>query len=230
MTTFRTPTSGGTFFPHFMGGDAGSPFGRMMPRVAFSPDIEGSGGGGSGGSGNANPTPEPQTFSLDYVRELRAENKGWRLKAVELEKAAAEAKALAEKAAAEAKGAAEKAAKDAEERISQAQQATNARIIQAELRAQAVKSGMIDLDGLKLLDTSAVTLDDKGEVVVPKDFFDEARKAKPYLFAATGAEKGNTSNPNPAPKPAPTSDKKADDLKGDEYAAELAALTRGGRR
>lgn len=154
------------------------------------------------------PPPAPQSFSSEYVRELREENKGWRLKADENKKAADEAKA-----------AAEKAAKDADERVGAATKASNDRIIRAELKAAALKAGMVDLDGLKLADLSKVTLDDKGEVQGADALMEELKKSKPYLFGAASSSTGK--NPPPADPPA---NKKAKDMTPEELAAAEAAF------
>lgn len=82
-----------------------------------------------GSGGGITPPAEPQTFSLDYVRELRAENKGCRLKASELEKAAIDAKTAAERAATDAKTSLESGFKTAEEKVSAATKAFNDRLV-----------------------------------------------------------------------------------------------------
>ena len=41
---------------------------------------------------------------------------------------------------------------------------TDARLVRAELKAEAVRAGIVDLDGLKLLDLSAARLNERGEV------------------------------------------------------------------
>jgi len=157
--------------------------------------------------------PEPQTFSAEYVRELREENKGGRLKASEQEAAA--------KAAKDAATAAEAAATT---KITEASAAAQQRIIRAELKAAALKAGMVDLDGLKLADLSTVKLNDEtGEVEGADALMDAMKKAKPYLFGAPG-----TSNPNPPPKPTDPKAKLAKDMTPEEYAAAKAQLT--GRR
>jgi hypothetical protein len=186
----------------------------------------------------------------DYISRLRDENKGWRLKVAEAERTAAEVRtAAAEKAASEARTAAEKqlsekyaadlkaalekAHADAEGRITEAGKASQVRIIAAELKAQAIKAGMVDLDGLKLLDTSKIGLDDKGDVTVPEDFFAAAKTAKPWLFAepakATGAAAGTTSPAVQAPKPAVTG-KHVSEMTDAEADAELARLIAPTRR
>jgi hypothetical protein len=167
----------------------------------------------AGGGGAPTPpapaprAPEPETFSKDYVRELREESKGYRLKLSETEaqKKALEEKATADETAAQAK-------------IAEASKAADQRIIRAELKAAALKAGMVDLDGLKLADLSKVTLDDKGEVQGADALMDEMKKAKPYLFGAASS----SSNKQP-PNPNPPGDKKVTDLSPAEYAAARAA-------
>ncbi len=144
--------------------------------------------------------PAPETFSKDYVRELREENKGWRLKASEHEQAA--------KAAHEA---AEKAKTEAEAKITEATTAAQARVIRAEIKAAAIKAGMIDLDGLKMLDLSGIKLNDAGDVEGAEALLDAAKKAKPYLFGDA-----KTSQTSPAPKPKEPTDKTAKEMTDDE--------------
>lgn len=148
------------------------------------------------------PKPEPETFSREYVKELRNESATYRTKAQEHEANANAAKEAADKAIAEAT-----------EKVSAAEKAANDRIIRAELKAEAIKAGMIDLDGLKLADLSKVTLDDKGDVVGAEDMLKALKEAKPYLFGAT-----NSSNPNGAPPPKPNETKKASEMTEEEYA------------
>ena len=61
--------------------------------------------------------------------------------------------------------------------------ALRGRLLQAELRTAAVRAGMVDLDGLKLLDTSQVTLNDRDEVVGAEALMAQMRRAKPWLFS-----------------------------------------------
>ena len=118
--------------------------------------------------------PEPETFSREYVSELRAENKSWRLKHSDAEKKAAEIEAAAKKVEEES------AAK-----IAAAEKAAQDRIIRAELKAAALKAGMIDLDGLKLADLSTIKLTDSGEIDGADALMESLKKSKPYLFGAT---------------------------------------------
>lgn len=179
---------------------------RMLRRY-MAPEGDGTGGGG-GAAPPPPPPPEPETFSKDYVRELRAENKGWRLKATQLETERDTHKTAAEKAAA-----------DANDKVTVAQKAANERIIRAELKASALKAGMVDLDGLKLADLSKVKLNDAGEVEGADELMTELKKAKPYLFA--NASSSNSGEP-PAKKP--PEGKKATEMTAEEYAAAKKAL------
>ena len=43
--------------------------------------------------------------------------------------------------------------------------ALRARLLQAELRAEAIRAGMVDLDGVKLIEPAAVTVNEAGELV-----------------------------------------------------------------
>lgn len=162
-----------------------------------------------------NPTPvptpapkEPETFTREYVKELRHESATYRTKAQEQE---AIAKA--------AKEAADKAINEATEKLTAAEKAANDRIIRAELKAEALKAGMIDLDGLKLADLSKVTLDDKGEVVGAEEMMNALKEAKPYLFG-----KGNTSSTENPPTPEKQQSKRATEMSAEEYAAAKAKL------
>ena len=91
----------------------------------------------------------------------------------------------------------------------------------------AKDAGMIDLDGLKILDTSAVKVDDAGNVTIPDAFFVDAKKAKSYLFAVTGADTGTTTTTAKAPPPKETG-KVVDamTMSNDEYAAAKAVALR----
>lgn len=148
---------------------------------------------GGGAAAAAATKPEPETFSKDYVRELRHESAGYRTKAQD-----------AEKKAQEATDAAAKATKEADDKIAAATTAANDRIVRAELKAEAIKAGMVDLDGLKLADLSKVKLNDAGEVEGAEALMEEMKKAKPYLFSTS------TTTTSTEKKPPPKGDEKVD--------------------
>lgn len=170
----------------------------------------------NGGGGDPTPKPaakpEPETFSREYVTELRQENASYRTKGAEAAKRAEDAEA-----------AAKRAQQEADEKVANAGKAANERIIRAELKAVAVKAGMVDLDGLKLADLSKVTLDDQGEVQGAAELMEALKAEKPYLFGATS----NSSTPEKTPKPKPAETKKATEMDDKEYAAAKKALVSG---
>lgn len=164
-------------------------------------------GEGNQGGGGITP-PHLDAVSREYVRDLRAETKGWRLKASEHE-AAAKA----------ANDAAKKAAEDAQAAIAEHASKAEQRIIRAELKALAVKAGIVDLDGLKLVELGDVKLDDKGEVVGADALIEALKKAKPYLFAVP-----SSSSSAKEPGKDPPAAKRAMEMTKEEYAAERAKL------
>src|SRR5690349_10143021 len=61
------------------------------------------------------------------------------------------------------------------------------RLMVASLRTEAVKAGMVDLDGLKLIDTSALALDADDKVVGGRKLMEDLRREKPWLFGTTSS-------------------------------------------
>lgn len=141
--------------------------------------------------------PQMQTFSLEYVQELREENKSWRLKFDTVKQELADANT-----------AVAKTKTNADDAIKAAGTAADARILQSELKAHAVKAGLVDLDALKLADLSKVKLNDKGEAEGADVLFTELKTAKPYLFGAA-----NSSTPNTPPANTPPGQVKATEIK-----------------
>lgn len=171
------------------------------------------GDGGAGGSGG-----QPQTFSADYVRELRAENKGLRLKNGELqgridglekEKTDAVAKAV-EDAVTKAKA----------DTLAEASTEADKRVLLAELKGEALKAGLVDLDQLKLLDLSSVKLAN-GKLEGADALFTGLKESKPYLFGQPPSSSSSTQTPPPATPPA---QKNAKDMDSAEYAKARADM------
>jgi hypothetical protein len=171
--------------------------------------------------------PEPEVFSREYVTELRRENQGWRLKAQEMEGKSTEAQKAAQAAREAAEAATTKANEEATQRATQAEQRANERVIRAELRTAAVKAGMIDLDGLKLADLSAVKINADGEVEGADALMEGLKTAKPYLFGQPGTAPKHTSNPNPPPNPTPTAKKRAVEMTDEEFDAAMKRIDAG---
>lgn len=184
----------------------------LLPIALMRFNVDGGDGGGGAatppaGGGNTppgNPDDNREHFSREYVKELREENKGWRLKAQQLEKERDDHRT-----------AAEKAAQDADGKVKEANTAAEQRVIRAELKAEALKAGMVDLDGLKLADLSKIKINDAGEVEGAAELMEELKKGKPYLFGTTQ----NSSTPGNPPNPKPPAAKKATEMTDAEYAA-----------
>lgn len=148
------------------------------------------------------PTKGPETFSREYVTELRSENASYRTRAIEAERKAQEAEARATKAAEEAEAKAKKAAEEADAKVKESHTSAEQRIIRAELKAEAIKAGMVDLDGLKLADLSSIKIDEKGEVAGAIELMAALKESKPYLFKeATSTSSTSTPPKKDPPKP-----------------------------
>lgn len=193
---------------------------RSFSRSGPVYEAEGTGGGGTPPAPTPNPAPtptEPRTYTADYVHGVREEAKSHRLRAVEAEGKLA---------------AAEKALQDATNAATTAATAANTRLINAELRGAARVEGIVDLDALRLLDISAITLSDQGEVVIPEGFWAKAREAKPWMFGTATPPApvvpGTTGNPARPPAPAAPGTKHVRDMSAAEADAEERRLL--GRR
>jgi hypothetical protein len=95
--------------------------------------------------------------------------------------------------------------------------------IEAELRLEAVKLGMIDLDGLKLLDAAKVGIDEQRQVNGVHEAITLLRKSKPWLF---GRE--TSSSQAVAPKADPPRVKHATEMSHDEWRAARSSLIKRG--
>lgn len=108
-----------------------------------------------------------------------------------------------------------------EQQLTELQRNTEARVIKAELKVEAVRAGMIDLDGLKLIDLSPLKLNDKGEVDGASQLMAHLRRTKPWLFGGAF-----TSSSASAPSAQAPRQKLATEMTNDEYREARAALLR----
>jgi hypothetical protein len=113
-------------------------------------------------------------------------------------------------------------AESAEAALSRAQAEGQARLVQAELKAEAIRAGMVDLDGLKLLDLAEVKLTETGEVAEAAQVLAKLKRAKPWLF---GGAMSSSAAAN-APRPEPPRTRHANELSHEEWRAARAALVR----
>jgi hypothetical protein len=71
---------------------------------------------------------------------------------------------------------------DLQRALLEAQHSADTRLIAAELRAEAQRSGMVDLDGLKLLRDPGAVVVENGEVKGARQALALLRQEKPWLF------------------------------------------------
>lgn len=101
------------------------------------------------------------------------------------------------------------------------------RVLRAELRSEAIRAGIVDLDGLKLADTSGITFSDDGVIAGADAVITGLKAAKPYLFAAhkDKTNLGATTSPIArAPSPAAPELVDARSLTREQWQAERARL------
>jgi hypothetical protein len=160
------------------------------------------------------PKPKPNTapdsgYSQEYVENLRTENASWRTKFRTAEQAIAEKEAAL-------------AAKDQEvtTKVTEVQSAADQRIVRAEMKAEALKAGIVDLDFLKLMDTSEIKIGADGEVVIPDKYFEKLKASKPHWFGAAAS----TSSTHKAPTEKNGEPKNARDMTPAERSSALRAL------
>ena len=100
--------------------------------------------------------------------------------------------------------------------------ALRARLIQAELRTEAVRAGMVDLDGIRLVDVSTLVLGADG-LEDGAALMARMREAKPWLF---GRASVSSSSAGRAPVVVVTKAKTAMEMSEEEWRAARAELLR----
>lgn len=86
------------------------------------------------------------------------------------------------------------------------------RLILAEMKVEAMRANMIDLDGLQFLDMSQLHLGEDGGVTDGGELIGRLKRAKPWLFAAP-----SSSSTAKVPPSSPTRQKLAKDMSDEEY-------------
>lgn len=109
--------------------------------------------------------------------------------------------------------------------LTQLQETHRMALVRAGLRAEAVRAGMVDLDGLRLLDAPDVTVDASGDVVGGAGLMAAMRRAKPWLFGLAGPVASSSSAASAPPAQTPGT-RKASELTHDEWRAARAELLR----
>ncbi len=108
-----------------------------------------------------------------------------------------------------------------ERELVQVKHRADAGIVKAHLQAEATKAGIIDIDGLKMLDVSGVSITEDGEVRGASALMERVRKEKPWLFG-----KQSTSNTTVVPPAQSPRQKLATEMTDVEYKAAREALIR----
>ena len=99
--------------------------------------------------------------------------------------------------------------------------AARERLVRSELRMEAVRAGMIDLDGLKLANLAQVSVGEDGEVQGGAALMERLRGEKPWLFAR--ASSSSTASPPPG---ATVRQRLATEMSLDEWKLARAELLR----
>lgn len=123
----------------------------------------------------------------------------------------------------------EKAESEKAELVKKAESVTRAaqdRIVQAELKALVVSEGIKDIDVAKLIDLSAIKMDEKGDIIGLKEAVADFKTRKPDFF---GSQKMTSSSSNAGNVTQNVSAKvDARNLTKEEYEAAKSKLLRDG--
>ena len=112
-------------------------------------------------------------------------------------------------------------AADLERSLRESEEAGRKRLVQAELKAEAVRAGMVDLDGLKLVDSSQVALSATGELEGGAALMERLRQDKPWLFT-----QASSSSRARVPPSSPPRQKLATEMTLDEWRTARAEMLR----
>jgi len=143
----------------------------------------------------------------------RIENKKLRDK---LEEAEAKLAAASDGSGKDAEKAEKKAAKDVD-----ILREVNKRYIRAELKAEALKAGLKDVDALKMFDTSGIEIDDNGDVVGVAELIEEMKTTKSWAFETTA---NDTTSDKKTPGKSSPSSRSALDMTDEEFEASSKKL------
>jgi hypothetical protein len=103
--------------------------------------------------------------------------------------------------------------------LDEAKQQMASKLAFAELKAEAIRAGIVDLDALRLLDLSAVKVDEANGVHGAAEAIGTFKSRKPYLFPTT-----SSSPPTRAPQAQPVAQKLATEMTDEEYRTARAIL------
>ena len=107
-----------------------------------------------------------------------------------------------------------------EEQLRHVEASASRRLREAELQAEASRAGIIDIDGLRLINPERL-LPAPGQHFSAADVVGELRRDKPWLFAAA-----NSSSTQASPQTTPSRTRAAMDMSVEEWRAASAVLLR----
>jgi hypothetical protein len=108
-----------------------------------------------------------------------------------------------------------------ERQLAEVQAQSSAKLVQLALQAEALRAGMVDLDGLKLIDPATLPPGTVSEFQGAADVIAKLRRDKPWLFGAA-----NSSSAAVAPTASVTRRKLATEMSLDEWRSARAELLR----
>ena len=151
---------------------------------------------GSQGTDNSSNSKRPETFSAQYVAELRAENE-------RLRKTFLESQSQAE----EMKKAIEEAKKASKEAVEAERTAFRNKLMLREIQTALVSEGFLDKDIASLLapkvaEEAKLSMDEKESVVGLKEAIEGLKKNKPELFRSMQQTSSAANGTKPAPNAA----------------------------
>jgi hypothetical protein len=112
-------------------------------------------------------------------------------------------------------------AEELERRLAEVERAARERLIRADLKAEALRAGMVDLDGLRLIDTKDLVLDANGDVQGATVLMREMRAQKPWLFGTA-----SSSSAAPAPPAQTLAPKQATEMTYEEWQSARSEMLR----
>lgn len=108
-----------------------------------------------------------------------------------------------------------------ERRLADLESNSNSRIIQSELKSLAIRAGIVDLDGLKLLDTTSLILNEQGDIEGADRLLAGLKRGKPWLFQGS-----SSSTPANAPPVMPPLVRRATQMTHEEWQTARSDLIR----
>lgn len=101
---------------------------------------------------------------------------------------------------------------DLQRTIADVKQEMMSRLVASEIRTEAIRAGIVDLDGLRLLDLDKMHIGDDSSIQGAAQIIDRLKARKPWLF-----QTASSSSAMPAPPAHPPSQKRATEMTEAEY-------------